>query len=347
MKWAISIAFLLVAAALVQGQTPRAEMSATQVIEGLLSQDAGLKDRACTELGQITKESAEKVGAELLRYGVRETQLVLHSVATADKPNAAIIALCALESENHDVRSAALNVFTRVSPATATGAAEHGLTARRQEALRKLLEDGRYLRAFCEGIRPEKAKGARGPVEEAMRLMVLLDRKLGARGMALVLRQCAALMQGDQPAENETPAAKLLSEKLRRGATLLLEAVLIGDAAILFNYQATAGHDARSKAAARIRAFADEMENREEEHTGKKLKGWRYGDYLIAQWQSDVTETRAAAYLRLKWWRGDDEPLAGERYPEAVDRINALPRREATALRAALKKWWVEYRAKD
>lgn len=346
MKYALSLLLLLLPMAVHNAQ-PRAGMSATEVIEGLLSQDAGLKDRASTELKQLSKETAERLGNELLRYGVRETQLVLHAVAAADSGNAAIAALCALESEHFEVRAAALNVFTRVSPATAAGAAESGLNARRLEALRKLLEEGRYLRAFCEGIRVSKEKGARGPVEEVMRLLVFLDRKLGAQAMALLLRQCATLMHGDAPAENETPSAKLLAEKLRRGAALLLEAILIGDAAILFNYQATAGFEARGKAAGKVRSLADEMEKREEEHTGKKLKGWRYGDYLIALWQSDIAETKAAAYLRLKWWRGDDEPIVGETYPEAIDRINALPRREATALRSSLKKWWVEYRNKE
>lgn len=347
MKYALAGLLLFALSALHHAQPAAVEMTAAQVIDGLLSQDAGQKDRAATELAGISTKTAEEMGTELLRLGVREAQTVLGEIALANTANASVVALAALESEHLEIRSAGLDVFTRVSAAAASGAAEKGLNAKRIEALRKLLDGGQYLKKFCEGVRAETGKGANGPVEEAMRLVVFLDRKLGVRGWTLLLRHCAELMQGHAPGEDVSPAAALQAEKLRRGAALTFEAIWVADPATQFNFHPTASYDDRVKAITKVKRVLDEFEKREVELGDKKFTGLRYGDYLWELFSSDVTETRSAAYLRFKWWRGDEGPIIGEGYPEAVDRLNAMGRREVSQLRRELRNWWQDYRARS
>src|SRR5690606_5989050 len=110
MKWTLLILLLLTTGVIHHAQpelsAPRG-MSSTQIINGLLSSNASLKDRAAFELKRMSAETAEKMGAELSRYGMRECQLVLACLAAADTTPAAMVALSALEKESHEVRTAA------------------------------------------------------------------------------------------------------------------------------------------------------------------------------------------------------------------------------------------------
>ena len=83
------------------------------------------------------------------------------------------------------------------------------------------------------------------------------------------------------------------------------------------------------------------------DHGAVKYTGQRYGDHLESLYSSsDVNEVKAAAYLRFQWWMGEDVPIAGEGYAEAVDKVNSMNRRARSELRSKLGKWWQEYRAK-
>lgn len=324
-------------------------MTATQLIDGLLSQDAGVKDRAETELKVMTAETAEKVGSELLLYGVRECQTVLKTVAGADTVNACLVALGALESAEYDVRAAGLDVFLSVSPLVAAEASRKGLTAKRIEALRLLVEDGQYMKGFCESISQTQSGDRTAYTEGTLRLVVFLDGKLGPRGLAMLLRSCATLMLGEDTKEEQTDALAEQAARLRRCAAVVFTTIWIGDPAKQFNYNPTTAYAEREKAISRIRRLLDNMEQREVSYGEAKFKGVRYGDYLFEQaLNGDGTaESRAAGCLRLQWWRGDDVTISGDGYAEAVDRFNAMGRRPKTQLFSELRKWWVEYRTKS
>lgn len=329
----------LFAAALCAQAAPR--MSAQRMIDGLISHDAAAKDRAAMELRGIDAETAEKMGTELLRYGVREVQAVLAYLPDAGSAAACVIALVALESKELAVRVSALDVFSRVPHANAAEACRTGMNARRMEALRALIEDGQYLLRFCESI-----SGPRPPIEEAMRLALIVDGQLGAPGLCAMLRRCAELMLGTKR-EAEDAGSNVSEEKalrLRRSATLLFEALWIADPATQMNYSPSAPFEQREKAVQRIRAEINRLENTEVQHGDTRFKGMRYGDYLQELFGSDVTDTRAAAYLRMQWWRGDDVTISGEGYAEWVDRMNAMARRDVAALRRDLRQWWSSYR---
>jgi hypothetical protein len=338
MKWAALTLVLLFAGA-VHAQRP-VEFSPSRVLDGLLSPDAGLRDRANMELRNIDAESAERVGVELLRYGVRDSQLVLAAIPALQSANACIVAVYALDSKEFEVRACALDVVTSAKPEHAAHAEKHALNARRAEALRRLIEDIRYTRRLCEGLHE-----TRPPVEEAMRLMIVVDRQLGARGLSVMLRHCAELMLGEEALEDGANGHALKhAEQLRRAAALLLEAICIFAPATQLDYHAAHGYEHRERAVQRLRRMAEELEARELELGGARFRGARYGDYLQDLFSHDVMETRVAAYLRLKWWRGEEVVISGEGYAEAVDHFNALGRRELAAQRREIRQWWEAYR---
>src|SRR5690606_18372233 len=123
---------------------------------------------------------------------------------------ACVIALVALESKELAVRVSALDVFSRVPHANAAEACRTGMNARRMEALRALIEDGQYLLRFCESI-----SGPRPPIEEAMRLALIVDGQLGAPGLCAMLRRCAELMLGTKR-EAEDAGSNVSEEKALR-----------------------------------------------------------------------------------------------------------------------------------
>lgn len=179
-----------------------------------------------------------------------------------------------------------------------------------------------------------------------MRLALIVDGQLGAPGLCAMLRRCAELMLGTKR-EAEDAGSNVSEEKalrLRRSATLLFEALWIADPATQMNYSPSAPFEQREKAVQRIRAEINRLENTEVQHGDTRFKGMRYGDYLQELFGSDVTDTRAAAYLRMQWWRGDDVTISGEGYAEWVDRMNAMARRDVAALRRDLRQWWSSYR---
>jgi hypothetical protein len=353
MKSLLAFAVLIALAAASLAQAPPAakpraqDMNPTQIINGLLSSDAGVKDRATIELSGMTAETAEKLGIELTRYGVRECQVVLNALANANTTHSCLAALCTLESGQYAVRAVGLDVVTRVSPLVAAQAAQKGLNARRVEALQKLLEDGRYMKAYCEGVDPS-ASALTGPVEETLRLVIFLDGKLGARGLSLLLRSCADLMLGDPEKEDDPAAVKQQALRMRRTAALVFEVLWVNDPAKQFNYNQSAPYAEREKAVGVIRATLDQMERAEVRYGETAFTGERYGDYLM-KWALDPTNPgpRVAAVLRLQWWRGEKTIIVGEGHAEAVDKFSGLDNRQRAMLLRELKKWWVEYRTQS
>ncbi len=351
MKSLLAIAALIAFATVPLAQsppaaTPRAhDMNPTQIIKGLLSSDSGVKDRATIELSGMTAETAEKLGTELTRYGVRECQVVLNALANTNTTHSCLAALCALESGQYAVRAGGLDVVTKVTPLVAAQAAQMGLTPRRVEALKKLLEDGRYMKAYCEGVDPS-ASALTGPVEETLRLVIFLDGKLGARGLSLLLRSCADLMLGDPEKDADPPTVKQQALRMRRSAALVFEIVWLRDPAIdAANYVAASPYAQREKSVSAIRATLEQMERAEVRYGETAFTGERYGDYLM-KWAMDATHPgpRAAAVLRLQWWRGEKTVIVGEGYAEAVDKFAGLDNRQRAMLLRELKKWWVDYR---
>lgn len=313
-----------------------------RILDGLLSPDASARDRAAVDLSSIDAETAEKLGAELLRYGVREIQAVLAFVPGAENAAACVVALQALESKEFAVRASALDIFSFISHRVTAEACKAGMNVRRAEALRALINEGRYIQRYCQGV-----AASRPPIEEAMRLTLLVDGQLGAPGVCTLLNRCADLMLGTkrEVAEGDAHAGEEKALRLRRSAALLFEAIWISDPATQMNYSPTTSYEQREKAVQRIRAEINRLENAEVQHGNKQLRGMRYGDYLQELFASDVAETRAAAYLRMQWWRGDDVTIGGEGYAEWVDRFNAMARRDVAALRRELRQWWSSHRA--
>jgi hypothetical protein len=344
----IALATVPLAQAPLAGKPRAQDMNPTQIINGLLSSDPGVKDRATIELNGMTAETAEKLGTELTRYGVRECQVVLNALANANTMHSCLAALCVLESGQYAVRAGGLDVVTRVTPLVAAQAAQKGLNARRVEALQKLLEDGHYMKAYCEGVDPS-ASALTGPVEETLRLVIFLDGKLGARGLSLLLRTCADMMLGDREKDDDPATVKEQALRLRRSAALVFEVVWVADPAKEFNYIPAAPYAEREKVVGEIRAKIEHNERAEVRYGETAFIGERYGDYLmgIALNVDRITEARAAAVLRLQWWRGEKVVIVGEGYAEAVDKFSGSGNRPRAMLLRELKKWWIEYRTQS
>jgi hypothetical protein len=321
----------------------RVFMSAFMIAEALTSPRAAMRDRGAAELPLMDADTARALGTEIVRRGVRESEVCLRAVAQSDCVNGAIVACVALDARDMEVRTAALDALIRLHPRHIREDCDK-LLRPRVPVISKLITEEGYARQLAEAVKTGEKGLLEKPVERALCLMALLDRHLGADAMPLLMNAFADHMLGDEGEEKLGAVVRLIGERLRRGAAAWLEALWVADAAVQFNYSAAAPFKDRQDSVNRLRTKLKQMQQREITLAGEKYTGMRYGDYLAELFGSDVSETRAAAYLRTRWWRGDEVIVTGEGYAEAVDTLNAMNNRELMRVRRDLYRWWHEYR---
>lgn len=351
MKYAAAI-LLLVVAALVgarpgQAQAPAQAMSAIDIVEALVSSNAAMRDRGATELRLMSAETAKALGGEIIRVEVREAAIVLRRVGIADTVPAAIAACGALDSERDVVRFAALDALVAMTPTSVSEAGLKHLTPVRLAVLRQVITESDYVKLQCEAAQEDAEGQIAPPVRTALALTILLDRFYGARGMPMLMRKVSEYMLGDDPGEEgrKTSHRRWLEERLRRGAGLWCEAIWIEEPAIKFNYSPIAPYGERSKAVSRIHRLLSEMEKQEVSYNEVTFKGKRYGDVLADLLSDTVQGIAVAAWLRLRWWSGEQVVIAGKGYAQAVDECSNLNARESRGAKSKLRKWWQEHRA--
>lgn len=350
MKTAFTIVALVVFAlalhvpARAQDGAPKG-MGALDILDGLNSHDAARRDRASGELQRMDIKTAENLGSEILRGGVREAETALLALGQADCKNAVVSCSVALDAEEKTVRIAALDALTTIAPIRVSeGGAKH-LNQKRLEIIRKLVAESDYIKQLCEGVTEDDKGGLIVPVRRLLSLTILMDRFFGVKGMPMLLKRIGEYMLGDKPEDDDkkTTTQRATEERLRRGAEACCKSVWISDPAIQFNYTPNSPFEDRQKAVARLTAATEKMQETEVELGDRKYVGLRYGDHLRNIMGSDVVS--AVAYLRFQWWMGEDVKIVGEGYAEAVDGVNALSNRELRRLRGTITKWWTEYRA--
>ncbi|MBZ0137568.1 MAG: hypothetical protein K8I27_14475 [Planctomycetes bacterium] len=327
-----------------QEPKPKPEgMSAVDIADALTSPTQARRDRGAIELGLMNEATARALGTEISRLGVREAETCLKAVGIADSDSAAIAGCVALDSAEFEVRAAALDALIGMHPKHVGEHCDKLLRAR-APILRKLIVEEDYLKLLAEGVKAGENGLPEKPVERAMSLTILVDRHMGAGGMPLLVNGFARLMLGEDNEAKLGAAMRFLNERRRRGATVWCETIWVADPSVQFNYSPTAPWKDREDAVNRLGAKLSELQKRETSLDGNAYTGLRYGDYLIELYGSDVSETKAAAYLRTRWWRGDDVTIAGEGYADAVDTFNAMNNRELGRLRRDLYRWWYDYR---
>ncbi|MCA8916444.1 MAG: hypothetical protein KDB90_13620 [Planctomycetes bacterium] len=354
MKYVLAVLMLILTGLIarapdIQAQEAAAKgMSAIDILEALTSQDPALRDRGANELQLMSAETGKALGGEVLQAGVREAQSAIEAFGIADTTPAAIAACVALDSKEEEVRFAVLDALVTMSPSKVTEAGTKHLTGERQKVLRTMVAESDYLKLQCEGVDEDDSGALEVPVRKALGMAILLDRVFGVKGMALLLNRIGGFMLGDEPGDDKkkTETQRNTEERLRRGALKWCEAIWVEDPAIVFNYSPIAPYADRNKAVTRINRRLEEMQGEEVEYGDKKFKGKRYGDYLTSiVYESDISGNRAAAFLRLSWWRGDDVIISGEGYAEAVDAFNKVPKRDARRQMIAIRDWWKNHRA--
>jgi hypothetical protein len=323
-------------------------MGAIDIFEGLLSHSAAQRDRAANELPLMDEDTARLLGAEVQRADMREGETCLKALANADCINGALATCIVFDSDDVRLRQAALDALCAMSPGRAFDGAATGMTEKRIAAITSLIKESDYMQLQCEGLLRLEDNVMVPPVEEALRLSVLLDRLLGVRAMPLVLNRLADFMLGDQHDEAEkSPTRRVAIDRLRRGAAMWFQAIWIADPATRFNYSPTAPWAERKKSITRMRATLADLEKREVEldPNRPKFTGVRLGDHMwtLAK-EDDLVENKAAAIIRLQWWRGDEIVVAGPDYAAAVDAYNAKTGRERGMLLRELRDWWFEHR---
>ncbi|MBX3475432.1 MAG: hypothetical protein KF754_13725 [Planctomycetes bacterium] len=335
-------------------EPPESTLSAVAICDGLLSADASQRDRCSLELNLINPRRAEELGREIQRRPVVEARQILGSVGEATGSNAVIAAVLVLESDQAETRRAAFEAMVEAPIDAVRRAGPSHLKGKRRANLQAMLASQDALKPLCESV-PESNDLPRPSAQFGMRLAIMADCHYGSAGFLALLRTLGELMIGTEPAapaDEPDPAkaqerlkeARAQTTRLCRQAAAVLESIWLAAPGAQFNYVANAPIEERRAAVARLNARLDEMAVREVELTEGKAKGVRLGDYMIGLFGSDVNETVAAVYLRLQWWRGDKVPIEGEDYGGQVERINALGRRERTALRGELRRWWETYR---
>lgn len=345
MKYVLaSLTLLLACAVHTEAQEPEIKgMSAIDIAESLASPTQSVRERAEAELKLMSAETATELGSEILRLGVREAETSLEAVGLASCDNAAVTACVALDSDDFEVRAAALDALTAMHP---KHVGEHcdKLLRRRKEILRKLVGEEDYLKLLAEGVKTTEKGTLAQPVERAFALTILYDRHFGAEGMPMLVSGFAGLMLGNDLELKLGAVRRALAERRRQGARVWCETIWVADPSVQFNYSPTAPRQDREDAVNRLRAKLSEMRKTEVSHGEAEYTGMRYGDYLIGLYSSDISETKAAAYMRMQWWRGDDVIISGGGYAEAVDTLNAMNIRELGRLRRDLYRWWYDHR---
>jgi len=329
-------------------EKPVAGQPVVEICDGLLSGDPSQRDRAALELNLLAAKRAEELGREILRRPVIEARRLLESVGEATGDFSIVAAIVALESEEQEIRTAAFEAMVEAPVKALRNSGTDYLKNKRRSNLLSILASKDALKPVCEGV--EESDGIpKTPVHTGLHLAILADCYFGAKGLTGVLRALGELMIGEDteaaPGEQNEQEVRAQRERLRRQSAAMFEAVWVAAPGSQFNYVANAPIEERRKAVARMNARLTEMENREVESGAGTYKGVRLGEYMMGLFGSDVSETVAAAYLRMQWWKGDDVPIDGENYGAHVERINAMGRRDRMALRAELKRWWETYRS--
>lgn len=385
----ILVLFCLASARAQEAPAPAAEPSRAlgglAICDLLLSSSAALRDRGMAALNNLSDARAEEVGNAILSRPVLEARRLIALVGRSTGASAVVAAIVCLDSKEAELRNRALDAMMDVPLAALRKAGDHHLKESRRNTLRAMLMDKDSLQPFCEGL-PEVDGLPRAPVERTLRLAILVDRYYGAAGFVGLLRTLGEMMIGEedgkeepepakeeaeekdgdkQPAEEAEPgkdgekgevdqAAELRahSQRLRRQAAVLFETIWMVAPGAQFNYVVNAPIAERRKAVARINTVLTEMESREFTLGPGKLKGVRFGDYLLGfsdarlgQFGQEVLEIVMASYMRLRWWKGEEVPLEGEGYSEAVSKLNELGRRGRADLRRDIQRWWESYRA--
>lgn len=353
-------------------KSPRREpWSAMQIAEGLLSRDGGRIERASTELDLCTEETGKAFGKEIQSHGIREAQVLLRAVGRAQTRHALIAAIVALESEHVQVQVAAFDAMLDAPLESVKESGDKHLTGRRRANLLAQVTTAERLAPVCDGLSSQKATLVDSELEEALRICIVADRYFGAAGFLGLLRGLAQIMLGervrelpadkdaDQDADKDgvkeagdSEKKKLESEvrrrqgdRRRRAAAKMFRAVWVADLSE-FNYQSTAKWESRNKSVGRIRKRLLELERVTVRLGDTEYLGTRYGDHLMGLFGTDVSEDRAAAFQRLRALSGQDTPVTGEDYAEAVDKLNAMSHRHRRKLRRELRTWWAGYRAR-
>lgn len=343
--------------ALAQREPPNKGMSAIELYEALAARDAGRRDRAVAELGLCTEAVALDLGAEVVRGGVREAEIVLRHVARAASANACVVAVASLDSKQQSVRVAAMRALAAATVSHAGDAVGRQMNQRRTQVALEVLQDTSFVQLECEALTTDTTGTIQASVRGAMQLAILIDRIFGAKGTPLLMKRLASLMKG-VAAEPATPSTILeQAERIRRAAAVMLEAVMVVSPAANFNYVPNAGFAERSAAAALVEREADTFATRElvigAGEAKLNVKGLRYGDYLVSLYRdSDISGHRAAAYLRLQWWMSATGPeseqvlvvIEGAGYADSVEKLNTLSRPDRTNLRRKLEGWWSAHR---
>ncbi len=336
----------------------REPFTARMIADALLARDFAMADLARNEIAAADADACAALGAEILACGVREAQYLLDELAPSGNPNTLIAAIVALDSEAQAVRLAAMDALQDASFEWLGKVSDDALTVSRRARLLEMLTSRDELARRAEAA-AAATRDAR-QVHVNIQMGMLADRYFGAPGYIRLLRELTEVMLGEplpdnmlEMPEDERGLARNRAEQDRRrriGAATLFRDLWVEDLA-LFNYMPEAGYSARKTAVARIQARLDEMERLDLNLGDGRYRGVRCGDYLIALFDSDNNDVRAAAYLRLvsaagKPVKGLDEqpPLAGEKYTSAVAVLMALSRREFAELRRELKAWWAAYR---
>lgn len=354
MKYLVAILILaalsLHVPAAAQAPAPAA-MSAVDIVEALLSSDLSLRDRGNNELGTMSVETAAQLGVEVTRVTVGEAETVLAALAVADTTAAATAACVVLDSEQQQVRVAALDTLSRMKPAHTAEAGAKQLTAKRLEVLRTLVQESDFVKLLCEGVAEDDEGKLVAPVQRAMRLMPLLDRFYGVRAMGLLMKRLTVYMLGDEPRDEQKKpdTQRRAEERLRRCASLWCEAIWIEDPAIAFNYSAIAPYGDRAKAIARLNKKLEDFEKAkvvvcEGLSEEQVFKGRRYGDYLLSVMSSDLGGANRVVLQRLRWWSGEDVVFEGEGLAEALEDLGKQGRRKNAELRRKVELWWKNHR---
>ena len=352
-------------------------MSAAQIADALVSRDPAFYNTGTDELLAADAATCEDLGEEIVRRGVREAETILAAVGQCQTPNTLIAAFVALESDEREVRNAAVDAMLIVPFSISARCGDDFLKGPRKQRLFEILTTPGELALRCDATRLRHDGSVDDDPRIAVNLALLADRFFGASGFTGALRGLSKVMIGTDvaypdeigpeptklagepepifnrryrvwAAENAVRERKMedfsIALRRRQAAEMMFKAIWVADLT-QFNYVVAAGYRDREVAVTRINKRLDAMEVQPVQLAERNYRGVRSGDYLMELWASDVAEFKAAAYLRMRAMSGEPLPLHGQGYVEAVGEFNALSRRQLADLRKTLKTWWTQYRA--
>ncbi len=374
---ALLLAVLQMPAEAAPDRTEKRAMSAVQIADALVSRDPAFYNTGTDELLAADAATCEDLGEEINRRGVREAETILAAVGQCQTPNTLIAAFVALESEEREVRNAAVDAMLIVPFSVSAKCGDEFLKGTRRQRLFEILTTPSELALRCDAVRLKFDGNVDDDPRIAINLALLADRFFGAAGFTGTLRGLAKVMIGSDvayPNEIGPEPTKLAGEpdpifnkryriwaadnavrerkmedfsialRRRQSAEMMFKAIWVADLT-QFNYVVAAGYRERESAVARIAKRLATMDAQTVQLGERNYRGMRSGDHLMDLWTSDVAEFKAAAYLRMRAMAGEPVALQGKSYIEAVSELNNLSRRQLADLRKNLKTWWTQYRA--